>query len=131
VGAPFLALPLREKWDLLVSERFDLTSPYPDCRAGIPQNRALGDPMASPPTSLYDFPRHPQDVRDPEMKILGIIAMSFLAIITSLLFLLSSTCVVAIRAQPVLGILGAIFAVLFLTATVALVKQIVKTSREP
>lgn len=65
------------------------------------------------------------------MKILGIIAMSFLAIIMSLLFLLSSTCVVASGAPPALRILGAAFAVLFLTATIALVKQIARTNREP
>jgi hypothetical protein len=65
------------------------------------------------------------------MKILGAIAMSFLAIVTSLLVLLSSTCVVARGAPVGLRILGVVFAVLFLTATVALVKQIARTSRKP
>jgi len=65
------------------------------------------------------------------MKILAIVGMSFLAIITSLLFLLSSTCIVAGLRQPALMVLGAVFAALFLFATVALVKQIARTSREP
>jgi hypothetical protein len=66
-----------------------------------------------------------------EMKVLATIVMSLLAIVTSLLVLLSSTCVV-VRGAPVgFRILGAVFAVLFLTATVVLVKQIVRTNRKP
>jgi hypothetical protein len=65
------------------------------------------------------------------MKVLGIVVMSFLAIVTSLLFLASSTCVVASGAPVGLRILGAVIAVLFLTATVALVKQIARTNRKP
>jgi hypothetical protein len=68
---------------------------------------------------------------DQAMKILSIIATSFLAIITSLLFLLSSTCVVASGAPVGLRILGAVCAVLFLLATIALIKQIAQTNRKP
>jgi hypothetical protein len=65
------------------------------------------------------------------MRILAIAAMGFLAIIKSLLFLLSSTCAVVSNATIGLRILGAVFAVLFLWATVALVKQIAETNAKP
>jgi hypothetical protein len=90
--------------------------------------------IANHPALLYDFPRHPPSApvvrnEDQGMKILGTIVISFLAIVTSLLVLLSSTCVVARGVDVGMRIWGAIFAALFLVATVALFKQIARTIR--
>ena len=64
------------------------------------------------------------------MKALGIVALSFLAIITSLLFLGSSTCVVSTYVPIGLRILGALFACLFLSGTIGLVKKIGRINRD-
>jgi hypothetical protein len=63
------------------------------------------------------------------MRVLGSIVLSFLAIVTSLLILVSSTCVFASGMSWGLRIIGLIFALLFLAVTIALVKQIVAMNR--
>jgi hypothetical protein len=63
------------------------------------------------------------------MRVLGSIVLSFLAIVTSLLILVSSTCVFASGMSWGLRIIGLIFALIFLAVTIALVKQIVAMNR--
>jgi hypothetical protein len=65
------------------------------------------------------------------MRILGTIALCFLTILSALLFLLSSTCVVASGVPGVLRILGLVLAVAFGFAALATIKAIATINRNP
>jgi hypothetical protein len=64
------------------------------------------------------------------MKVLGIIILSIAAILSAVLFLLSSMCAVASGAAIGIHTLGAVFALLFLAGAIAAVKLIVNLSRD-
>lgn len=64
------------------------------------------------------------------MKVLGIIVLSIAAILSAILFLLSSMCAVASAAGIGLHILGVIWALLFLAGAIGAVKLIVSLSRD-
>ncbi len=64
------------------------------------------------------------------MKILAIIRLSSLAIIRSLLFLLSSTCAVVSDISWGVRVLGVLFAIPFLGLTIFLIKRIGERYRE-